>query len=106
MKTETKRQKEKKVIEEMISLYCRKNHHTDELCDECKSLLDYAHLRIDRCPFMETKTFCNNCKVHCYQKEKREQIKTVMRYSGPRILMYHPIMVLRHMYLSWKEKQK
>ncbi len=106
METETKRQKEKKVITEMISLYCRKHHHEEKLCDECQSLLAYAHMRIDRCPFMETKTFCNNCKVHCYQKEKREQVKTVMRYSGPRMLMYHPIMVLHHMYLSMKEKNK
>ena len=32
---------------------------------------------------METKTFCSACKVHCYKPEMREQIRTVMRWSGP-----------------------
>lgn len=29
----------------------------------------YARLRSDKCPFMETKTFCSNCKVHCYKED-------------------------------------
>ena len=31
---------------------------------------------------MEQKTFCANCKVHCYKPEMREQIRKVMRFSG------------------------
>lgn len=104
MDAAAKREKEKAVIQEMISLYCRKQHHGKQLCRECEELLDYAHQRIDHCPFMESKTFCSNCRVHCYQKEKREQIRTVMRFSGPRMLLYRPFMVLQHMWLSRKEK--
>jgi hypothetical protein len=55
---------------------------------------------------METKTFCSNCKVHCYKPEMREKIKEIMRFSGPRMIFYHPIMAIRHLIESKKEKQK
>ena len=40
-----------------------------------RRLLDYAKHRSEKCPFMEEKTFCANCKVHCYKPEVREQIQ-------------------------------
>lgn len=55
---------------------------------------------------METKTFCSNCKVHCYKPDMREKIREVMRFSGPRMLFYHPIMAIRHVMESRKEKRK
>lgn len=88
----------------MIHLYCRKNHKDKELCQECLDLYEYAKMRIEKCPFMETKTFCSQCKVHCYKKDKREQIRKVMRFSGPRMLVYHPIMAIRHLYYQITDK--
>ena len=35
--------------------------------------------------------------VHCYQPQMREQIRQVMRYSGPRMLFHHPVMAIRHL---------
>ena len=35
---------------------------------------------------METKTFCSNCRAHCYRLEMREEIRKVMRFSGPRMI--------------------
>jgi len=98
--------REKEVVEEMIALYCEKNHHTPKgsLCDECALLRDYAFKRSDVCPFMETKTFCSNCSVHCYTPQMREQIKIVMRFSAPRMLFRRPIMALHHLLLMKKEK--
>ena len=66
-----KRSDEKMLVSEMIALYRRKQHHTlrGSLCPECQQLHDYALARIEHCPFMETKTFCANCKVHCYKKD-------------------------------------
>lgn len=86
-KVEKKRQKEQRVVEEMIRLYCRKNHieydkTTGGMCPVCQELSDYARLRSQKCPFMEEKTFCANCKVHCYKPEMRERIRQVMRFSG------------------------
>ena len=104
---EEKRIREKQMVSEMITLYCRKKHHTkDGLCEQCAELKAYAHMRSDKCPFMESKTFCANCRVHCYQKEKREQIKEVMRIAGPRMLFHHPVAALRHAFESHKEKRK
>lgn len=104
---EQKRQREKETVSLMIELYCRKNHHTKgELCKECRELSDYAILRSDKCPFMENKTFCSNCKVHCYKPEMREKIRAVMRFSGPRMMFHHPVMAVRHVIESKKEKKR
>ena len=74
-----KRADEKLLVSEMIALYCRRQHKTPKgtLCPECRQLHDYALMRIDKCPFMETKTFCSACRVHCYQPAMREKIRTV-----------------------------
>lgn len=101
-----KRQREKEAVSLMISLYCRKNHGRKELCPECAALRSYAMLRSDKCPFMETKTFCSNCKVHCYKADMREKIREVMRFSGPRMIFHHPILALRHVIESKKEKKR
>ena len=102
----TKKEKEKKIVSYMISLYCRKKHGGNQLCEECAKLDEYARERTDKCPFMETKTFCSNCKVHCYKPERRQQIKDVMRFSGPRIIFHHPIMAISHVIESKKEKKR
>ena len=90
----------------MIALYCRKQHGGKSLCAECAALDAYARQRSDRCPFMETKTFCSNCRVHCYRPEMREKIREVMRFSGPRMIFYHPVMALRHVMETKKEKNR
>lgn len=107
--TEKKREKEKAIVADMIVLYCRHNHKTNKkqgICEDCQKLLDYACSRCDHCPFMETKTFCVNCKVHCYKPQMREKIKAVMRYSGPRMIFYHPITAIAHAISVFHEKQK
>ena len=106
-KIEKKREREKKMVSQMIQLYCKKQHHSkDGLCSECAALDAYARMRSEKCPFMETKTFCSNCKVHCYKPEMREKIREVMRFSGPRMLFHHPIAAIRHVVESKKEKKK
>lgn len=99
---EKKRHKEKVLVSQMIGIYCRGNHGKKELCEECIALEQYAHKRIDVCPFMESKTFCSKCKVHCYQRDMRSKIKEVMRYSGPRLLFSHPLLLIKHMWLDRK----
>lgn len=104
---ESKREREKATVSLMISLYCRKRHGMKaELCPECAELEQYARQRSDKCPFMETKTFCSNCKVHCYKPEMREKIRKVMRFSGPRMLFYHPVMAIRHVVETKKEQRR
>ena len=104
---EAKRLREKETVSQMISIYCKKKHGTRQgLCPDCAALEEYARLRSDKCPFMETKTFCSNCKIHCYKQDMREKIREVMRFSGPRMLFVHPIMAIRHVIESKKEKRR
>ena len=89
--------REWQTISAMISCYCRHHHATRAtLCPECQGLLDYAAIRLERCRFGMEKPVCAKCPVHCYQPARREQIRAVMRYAGPRMLLRHPILSLRH----------
>ena len=107
MNTASKRQREKETVSLMIRLYCRKKHGQGKaLCPSCAELEAYAKKRSDLCPFMETKTFCSNCSVHCYRPEMRERIRAVMRFSGPRMILVHPVMAMRHLIESRREKKK
>lgn len=107
-KLEKKKQRELNVIHSMIKIYCKGNHKTKGgcLCEECQELLDYAAVRIQKCPFTKEKSFCNNCKVHCYKKDMRERVRDVMRYSGPRMLFVKPHLVILHAFYSIQNKLK
>ena len=36
----------------------------------------------------------------------REKIRAVMRFSGPRMIFHHPVMALRHVIETKKEKRR
>lgn len=93
----TKIESEKRTVEMMIRLYCRKKHGLDDICVDCNSLLLYARKRLEKCVYGENKSACKLCPVHCYNKDRREQIRKVMRYSGPRIFFYFPFEYLKHL---------
>ena len=96
--------RERRTVAAMVALRCRDLHGTDgELCTECRTLGDYADYRLDRCPYGDEKPTCVNCPIHCYAKTERAQMKEVMRYSGPRMLLRHPILAIRHMLDGRKE---
>ncbi len=83
--------REKRTVERMIRLYCRRAEGNKELCPACRELLDYALLRLDCCHYGNGKPACKKCVTHCYKPDMREHIRKVMRYSGPRLLFYDPI---------------
>ena len=94
--------RERQTLAAMISYYCEGHYHADTaLCPECRQLLDYASIRLERCRFGADKPPCAKCPVHCYQRLQREQIRAVMRYAGPRMLWQHPILSLRHWLDGW-----
>ena len=107
MDTQTKREREKRMVSQMITLYCRKKHHTrGDLCPQCAALDAYAKMRADKCPFMETKTFCSNCRIHCYKPDMRAKIREVMRFDGPRVILHHPVAAIRHVVETKKEQRR
>lgn len=100
-----KREQEKQMVSRMIALYCKKNHKTKTgLCHECRQLQEYAKARSEKCPFMESKTFCSNCKVHCYRSDMREKIREVMKFSGKYMLFISPMKTISHLIYTVKEK--
>ena len=101
-----KQDKEKKIIKEMISIYCKIKHKkTDVLCIKCQELVDYAYLKIEKCPFKDTKSFCSNCKIHCYNPDMKIRIREVMIFSKKKMIYKHPIMTVSHMFCAIKEKR-
>ncbi len=89
-------EREKRVVEYMIRLYCKKKEGNQMLCIQCKELIEYAQLRLDCCKFGNGKPTCRLCTIHCYKKDMKEKICLIMKYSGPRIFLYHPIAAIRH----------
>jgi hypothetical protein len=90
--------RERQTVEYMIGIYCSDHHHTKgKLCPECLELLEYARFRLKNCPFQENKTTCGNCPVHCYKPQMKQKVREVMRYSGPRMIRYHPLLAFGHM---------
>ena len=90
----------------MIRLYCRRKEGNRAVCDSCRQLKEYALARLDCCRFGERKPACRNCKVHCYQPELREKIRRVMRFSGPRMLLCHPILAMWHVVCTLRGKRR
>jgi hypothetical protein len=108
--------RERRTVAVMIALYCR-DHHGDgpeppapgtrragtrrrqehTLCAECEALAAYADRRLDHCRFGADKPTCAHCAIHCYRPVMRAQIREVMRYSGPRMTVRHPVLALAHL---------
>jgi hypothetical protein len=90
--------RDKRTVKVMIGIFCRQKHLSkDALCLSCRDLLDYAHWRLERCPFGKNKRACADCAVHCYEPKRRQEIIDVMHFSGPRMTLRHPMLAVFHM---------
>jgi hypothetical protein len=91
----------------MIRMYC-KNHHypRKSLCENCNNLLEYALIRLEKCPQHHNKPTCAKCTIHCYKPDKREYVREVMRYSGPRMLLNHPYLAIMHVSDMLRKQKK
>jgi hypothetical protein len=92
-------EKEKKTIAIMIQIFCGAHHGSGDklLCPACTELLDYAKVRLDKCPYGENKGACSKCKIHCYRTDMRKHITEVMRFSGPKMATKHPLLAINHL---------
>ena len=77
--------REKEMLPEMVKIYCHGVHN-----------------RLDHCRWGNEKNFCSQCPCHCYKPAMREKIRAVMRYSGPRIMLYHPLVGSLHAFETVK----
>ncbi len=90
-------EEERAVVEQMIRLYCRRKEGNRSLCPRCRELLDYANGRLARCRYGSEKPTCKRCPIHCYRPEMMERIRAVMCWSGPRMILYHPVAAIKHL---------
>ena len=96
---------EHKTIAAMTRIYCRayhKGHHKEagkinHLCNDCREFLDFAGFRLGKCPYGQIKPACRMCPIHCYKKDMKEKARIIMRYGGPRMLLKHPVMAIKHL---------
>ena len=88
--------REFRTMGKMVGIYCTAHHGARDLCEDCSKFLDYAEVRLEKCPYGEDKPTCANCPVHCYKTEYREHAKRIMRYAGPRMLLRHPLLTIAH----------
>jgi hypothetical protein len=100
--------REQRTIEAMLHIWCEAQPlhvraRRGELCAGCDALLDYASYRLLKCPYGEDKPTCKKCPIHCYTKDKREQMHDVMRFAGPRMLLRHPILAFHHLRAEKRE---
>ncbi len=88
---------EKAVVAKMIRLYCRHKLGMEELNEEYTELLRYAEQRLTRCKFGDQKPACKRCPIHCYKSDMRAKIREVMRWAGPRMIIYDPVAAIKHL---------
>ena len=97
---------ERTTLKAMIRLYCQQLHQPEAFCDECSSLWEYAKERLEKCPYGVEKPTCQICPIHCYKPDMRERIREIIRYSGPRMILHHPVMAVRHLIHTGKTPGK
>ena len=86
---------EYEIVCEMIDLYHRKN---DRFSDgDISDLKAYVKSKLYSCPHGSNKPFCSYCKIHCYEPVRRDQIREIMRFSGPRFIFYRPGKSIKHL---------
>ena len=98
---------DKRTVSAMVRIYCRGTHGEGrEMCSDCGTLLEYAHARLDHCPFGRRKTTCAKCPVHCYKPLERDRMRHVMREAGPRMFPRHPFLSLWHVWQHFRGKPR
>ena len=93
--------REKTTIRLMVEIYCRGKRHTPSagICASCGDLIHYAQGRIDHCPYLDSaKPACGLCRSNCFVPEIFRRFSEVMRYAGPRMLVRHPVLTVKHIW--------
>lgn len=95
-------ERDQHTIRLMIDLYCRHRLGLAETPADYHALADYACRRLKGCPWGESKPACKDCPHHCYAPDKREMMRAIMRWTGPRMLFYSPRATFRHLWQDLK----
>lgn len=97
------------LLARFIACWCQEQHDTVSrqpletdaelpghlLCSDCRELLAYAIARRRACP-LDPKPACKDCPIHCYQPERRNEIRKIMRFSGRHLILRGRLNLLWH----------
>ena len=97
-------EQDKQTIRLMVGLYCRHHLRERKIPKEYRELIDYAEKRLTHCRYGQTKPACKDCATHCYKPDMREKVREVMRWTGPRMIVYSPKAAFRHIWQRIKNK--
>ena len=67
------------------------------LCASCEKLLAHAIVKRTHCP-LSPKPACKKCPQHCYAPKYRDQMRSVMRYAGRRLVLSGRLDYLYHLF--------
>ena len=102
METMSRQQsKDIKLIGKFVEVFCAGKHHDVErnafvlpadlgernLCHECANFMAYAATKRLKCPLEAEKPTCKHCRIHCYDKHRREKVREIMGYAGRKLMM-------------------
>jgi hypothetical protein len=90
-----------RLIGKFVEVYCSGKHGGAErspfalpadmgersLCPECAAFLHYAITKRLKCPLESEKPSCKHCRIHCYDRPRREKVREIMSYAGRRLMM-------------------
>lgn len=98
----------RKTLKTMMEMYCDAKHagiekDHENLCGECSVTYLYALDKLKKCPYGDEKPNCTKCAIHCYSEDMRERIGVVMRYSGPRMALRHPVLSLYYLFNNFRK---
>ena len=91
------RDQKQKTIEVMIRYFCKAKHRKKQLCGSCSELLRYIATRLNECRLDEKNSSCFMCPDYCYHPDMRKRIKMVMQFSAPHMILFHPVLMLKHL---------
>jgi len=95
--SDTHLSREEKTFRKMAGIYCRNHHGSgNQLCQKCEQMVEYVMECVSVCPYGGEKPVCGKCRTHCYAPDMREKVRLVMAFAGPRMMVRHPILAIRH----------
>ncbi len=108
--TRNKDAKDRATMEAIGCIYCRGNHDSairgaDGMCPECRNAIEATLERAAACPYGHESN-CEDCRTHCQRGEAQQEIKRIMRYAAPRMVVRHPLMTATYLKRKLRSKAR
>lgn len=104
LETDPVLREEAQTLRAMVGLYCGEKHGTSgrpgECCPACEAFLAYALKRLPPVPTGPRSPSAPNAAFIAIGAGEKAFSREVMRHAGPRLLLAHPVLSLRHLVKS------